>query len=157
MEPTLTSYLAHHNIQYKEFTHPAVFTVEESREIKKTLPGMQSKNLFLKSKGKFYLYTLSTEDRLDIKALKKHLKVKDLQFASPQELKEELSLTPGSVSIFGMIHAKNTHLMIDKKIWEAEQAGFHPNINTATLILTHTELEKFCSTLTTSWEVVNLA
>ena len=157
MDPTLQTYLQEHNLLYKEFTHPAVFTVAESDKIKTSIPGIRSKNLFFKSREKFYLYTLPAEQRLDTKALKKYLNIKHLEFGSPEELKVELHLTPGSVSIFGMIYSKNTILLIDKQIWNAQEAGFHPNVNTATLVITHEELEKFCRTLKASWEVVDIA
>ena len=157
MESSLKTHLEKHNIHYTLYEHPAVFTVTESDKVTKHIPGIRSKNLFLKSSNTFYLYCLPGEKRANLKALKKYLNVKDLAFASPIELKNELHLTPGSVSIFGMIHAKKTHLLIDKEIWSAHQAGFHPNINTATLVVSHHELERFCNTLSSPWEVVDLA
>ncbi len=82
---------------------------------------------------------------------------KKLYFASPEELKGELNLTPGSVSIFGMINSKgNTKLIIDQDIWDAKEIGSHPNINTATLVITHENLEKFCLSLDKKPEVISL-
>ncbi len=157
MDLFLKTYLERHNIKYKIYKHPAVFTVAESDKIKTLIPGVRSKNLFLRDeKNKFYLYCLPGEKRADLKAIKKNLGVKELHFASSEELKKELNLTPGSVSLFGMIHAKNTRLLIDKEIWEAQEVGFHPNINTATLVINHKDLEKFCNNLS-SWEVLSLA
>ncbi len=157
MDSALKEYLSKYNISYDLYEHPAVFTVAESDKVTQHIPGIRSKNLFLKSGEQYYLVCMPGEKRLDIKTLKKHLNVKNLYFASPEELKTELYLTSGSVSIFGMIHAKHTHLLIDKEIWDAKKAGFHPNINTATIVLMHENLEKFCKSLNSHWEVIALA
>ena len=86
--------------------------------------------------------------------LKVHFKINALHFASPEGLKKELNLTPGSVSIFGMIYAKNVYLIIDKELWQADEVSFHPNINTSTIVLNHQNLEKFYNTLTTKKETM---
>jgi len=146
MDPTLTTYLKKHNIQYIEHSHPAVFTVEESKKLDLSLPDVfHTKNLFLKDEAKkFFLVSMYAYNRLDLKSLKEKLNAKKkLSFASAEQLKEQLKLTPGSVSIFGMIYAKSVTLIIDKKLWIAKKVGFHPNINTATLELKHEDLEKF--------------
>ena len=143
MDKTLKDYLKKNRIDCKEHKHPAVFTVAESKKIKKNT-GKHTKCLFIKDeKSNFYLVAMEAEKRLDMKNLKERLKAKKLSFASSEQLKEQLNLTPGSVSIFGMIHAKKVSLVIDKKVWEAEKVGFHPNINTSTLELTHEALERF--------------
>jgi Ala-tRNA(Pro) deacylase len=148
MDKALESYLKNHGIEYNLHEHPAVFTVAESEKINEKIPGLHTKSLFLKDEnGKFYLVCMNAHKKLDIKNLRKILSLKELYFASPEELKSELNLAPGSVSIFGMIHAKSTMLIIGKEVWEAEITGFHPNINTATLEISHKSLEKFCDSL----------
>jgi len=157
MDKNLKTYLEKHNIQYKIYKHPAVFTVEESKSIKTKIPGMHTKCLFLKDeKQNFYLIALSAEKRLNTKSLKDKLRIKDLHFANPEELKQQLNLTPGSVSIFGMIYSKNFFLIIDKELWNAESVGFHPNINTSTIVLNHENLEKFYNTLNIKKEIMEL-
>jgi len=81
--------------------------------------------------------------RLDIKSLRKVLNAKKLHFASAEELKSELNVSPGSVSIFALINSKNVKSIIDEEVWSAEITGFHPNINTSTLEISHENLEKF--------------
>lgn len=157
MDETLLKYLETHNIKYKTHFHQAVFTVEESKKVDKGIPGLHTKNLFLKSeKGKFYLVCMPGDKRLDIKSLSKLLNAGKLSFAYPEQLKEHLNLTPGSVSIFGMIYAKSVKLILDKKVWDAEIVGFHPNINTSTLELTHENLEKFYNSLKSEKEIIEL-
>ena len=92
-----------------------------------------------------------------LKVLKEILNAKKkLFFASGEELKEKLNLTPGSVSIFGMIYASDVTLIIDKEIWESKRAGFHPNVNTATLELKHHDLENFYNSLKSHRMIIEL-
>ena len=157
MDSNLSNYLKEHKIEYKEHKHKAVFTVAESESIKKDIPGLHTKNLFLKDdSGFFYLVCMNAHKRLDIKALRKTLKVDKLHFASPEELKEHLHLTPGSVSIFGMIYSSSVLLLIDKEVWQADIIGSHPNINTATLEITHKDLEKFVKSLKAKYQIIGL-
>src|SRR3989344_3877964 len=90
--------------------------------------------------------------------LKSLLEIKKLNFGSPEELKEKLNLTPGSVSIFGMINSKDSEvvLLIDKEVWDAEKTGFHPNINTSTLELNHEDLEKYYNSLSGEKSILKL-
>lgn len=150
MDASLSNYLKKHNIQFIEHKHPAVFTVEEAKKVEHKLPGVfHTKNLFLKDENnQFYLVCMDAFKKLDLKSLRTEIKAKGkLSFASSEKLKEHLNLTPGSVSIFGMIYAKDVMLILDKEIWSAKKVGFHPNINTATLELTHENLEKFFNSL----------
>lgn len=157
MDKNLESYLSNLGIKYKIHPHKAVFTVEESKSLKQKIPGVHTKNLFLKDdKGRFYLVATSADKRLDIKSLRKKLHAEKLHFGSPEELKENLNLAPGSVSIFGMIYAKKVKLLLDKEVWDAEIVGFHPNVNTATLELTHENFEKFYNSLESEKEIIEL-
>ena len=159
MNVQLKEYLAKNGIKYKIHEHPAVFTVAESKGIEaiQKIPGMRSKNLFLRDeKHNFYLVCMPGEKRLNIRHLEKKLSVKKLNFASPEDLKLELNLTPGSVSIFAMINAKSTKLIIDQEIWNAKITGFHPNINTATLEIQHEDFTKFVNSLKCSKEILKL-
>tara|TARA_Y100000310_G_C20659280_1_gene803772 strand:- start:984 stop:1463 length:480 start_codon:yes stop_codon:yes gene_type:complete len=159
MDKALEDYLKEHNISYKEHEHPAVFTVEESKKVKLSFTGLHTKSLFLKSdSGKFYLVCLQADKRLDIKSLMKILNHKKLHFTSEEELKSILDLTPGSVSIFGLINDKENQvsLILDKDIYEAESVGFHPNINTSTLELSNENFIKFYNSLKQAKEIMEL-
>ena len=157
MDPNLKSYLEKHKIEYKNYKHPAVFTVAESKKIKIDIPALHTKCLFLKDENsQFYLVAIPAEKRLNINLLRKKFNLKKLYFASKEELKSELNLTPGSVSIFGMIYSKNTNLIIDKELWDAESVGFHPNINTSTILLNHENLEKFYNSIDIRKSIIEL-
>ena len=159
MDQNLKSYLQNHKIDHAIHNHPAVFTVEESKKIDAEIPGvLHTKNLLLKdAKNNFYLVCMYAHQRLNLKLLKEKSNAnKKLTFASPAELKAHLNISPGSVSIFNMIYAKNVQLIIDKKVWSADRTGFHPNINTATLELAHKDLEKFCDSIHSKKQIIDL-
>lgn len=69
-----------------------------------------------------------------------------------------LGLEPGSVSPFGLINdsAHHVHLFIDEKLNEYEKLAFHPNINTATLVINKTDLIRFVSFLGNTWEFIRM-
>ncbi len=160
MDNHLEEYLKKNNFSYTLFKHPAVFTVEQSKNEPaiKNIPGTRTKSLFLKNENSsFYLITLVGEKRLNIKALEKHLKVKHLQFASSEELKAQLDVNPGSVSLFSILNGRNISLIIDKEIWKADFAGYHPNINTETLVLSKEALKTLFKILKCKKEVIELA
>jgi|SRR3989344_7279482 len=150
MDNKLKSFLEKNNIVFIQHKHPAVFTVNESKRIKENIPGQHTKCLFLKDENSiFYLVCMNAYKRLHMKTLRKKFNVKKMHFALPEELEEKLGLTPGSVSIFGLINNSDNsvNLILDKEVWTAEKVGFHPNINTSTLELSHNDLEKFVNLL----------
>ena len=157
MDENLKQYLEKYNIKYRLYEHSAVFTVAESKSIKQKIPGRHTKCLFLKDNNKnYYLVAIPADKRLNIKLLKEKLSIKDLHFASPEELKQYLNLTPGSVSIFGLIYTDEVNLIIDKELWEAKLVGFHPNINTSTIVLEHHNIEKFYNSVNNRKEIIQL-
>ena len=159
MDITLEEYLREHKIKFKEYGHRAVFTVDESSDLKKSIPGLHCKCLFMKdSNGKFYLVGMPAEKRLDIKNLRKMFDVGKMHFASAEELFEKLKLKPGSVSIFGLVNnfEKDVFFILDKDVWNAEAVGFHPNLNTSTIVLKHDDLERFYNSVDNRKEVVDL-
>lgn len=116
--------------------HQAVFTVEESSALHDRLPGVHSKNLFLKdSEGRFWLVTVPAEIRVDLKALPAAMGSKRLSFAKAEDLLRLLALTPGSVTPLGVIndgHAMVT-VVLDHAIADAMTVWVHPLRNTASL------------------------
>lgn len=161
MDQKLAFFLAEHTIAYTLYEHPAVFTVAEAHEVCKNVPGLACKNLFLKSTGngatrQYYLMTMPATKRLGIKQLTAQLGVKKLTFASEQELMEILHLTPGSVSPLGLIHdaQHQTIFLVDQEVWDAPSINVHPNINTASVELTHEALEKFIIVVGVHYRVI---
>ena len=157
MDSKLSGWLNNLGIKCKEYEHPAVFTVQESRKLTEPIPGKRSKSLFLKDEsGSYYLITLLGEKRLNTSYLRKKLGIKKLEFASPQEMEKELKVKPGSVSLFCIINSDKTMLILDEELWDAELSGYHPNINTSTLVLDHENLKKFYDSLKCKKEIFKL-
>lgn len=145
------NYLKQLNIEYKLHRHPAVFTVEEAQKYTIKTEGKDTKNLFLKESknNKYYLLIIEGSKRANLKEVEKVIGSKKLSFASPEDLKRILDLTPGSVSPFGLINDKEklVNLLIDKDLVNSELIGFHPNDNTATVELSTKDFMKYLDTL----------
>lgn len=159
MDQNLIDILNRNKINFRVFEHPPVFTVEQAKNTYelKDIPGIRTKNLFLKDeRDNYYLVCLRGDKRLNMKHLEKSLTTKHLKFATAEELKRHLNLTPGSVSIFGMIYSKKVLLIIDKESFESEAISFHPNINTHTLVLDNDNLVRFLNTCKINYKVIDL-
>ncbi len=158
MDEKLREYFEKNKIEYKLYSHPAVYTVEESNRIGMPYKGLHTKSLFLRDENRnYYLVSMGADKRLDIKYLQSFLNVKKLKFASPLELKAILNVSPGSVSIFCIINAKNSiTLILDESIWNSELVAFHPNVNTATIDIDHYNFSRFYESLNTRKLILKL-
>lgn len=127
------------NISYTLHYHPAVSTVDEAMKYWETIDAAHCKNLFFRNhKGnRHYLVVVSYLQQLNVRLLELKLKQGKLSFASDERMMRYLGLKPGSVSPFGLINdtEKHVHVFIDKKLLEAEFVSFHPNENTATIVI----------------------
>lgn len=143
----IDDFLRRHGIAAVRHEHPAVMTVEESERLVPPLPGAKTKNLFLRDKkgARHFLVTVPAARAVDLVALGAALGAGRLGFASPERLHRHLAITPGSVSLLALANdtAGAVEFVIDRSLWEAEAVQAHPLINTATTILTHTDLDLF--------------
>lgn len=134
-------------IQFEKHEHPPVFTVEEAAKYDRGIDGGKSKNLFLRNaKGdKHYLVIMQADKRLDLQWLATFLNENKLSFASEERLEKYLGLKPGSVGPFGLINNadKSVHVVVDTDLMKFQKLGYHPNTNTATLVITAEDLKKF--------------
>ncbi|MEO8133213.1 MAG: prolyl-tRNA synthetase associated domain-containing protein [Betaproteobacteria bacterium] len=143
----LAQFLLDHDLVLPCHEHAAVMTVEESNRLMPKLPGVKTKNLFLRDrKGlRHLLVTLPAELPVDLNALGGELGVGRLGFASPERLLKHLGITPGSVSLLALVNdtAQAVEFVIERTLWEADAIQAHPLVNTATMIVGHAELERF--------------
>lgn len=137
---TTVEFLKQHEIPYTSYTHPAVFTTAEAAIHCAHVPGLDCKNLFLKDKGseRFFLITIPSSKRLNIKALASTLGVKELRFGNEEELWRVLKIKPGAVSPLGLINdeEKRATFIIDQEVWDVDELNIHPNVNTESLVFT---------------------
>lgn len=158
-DPTLLSFLNQHNIVFDYYEHRPIFTVEEGEDIKHTIPGIHTKNLFLTDKkGQYFLVCVESSKRLPINQFRKLIWVKDLSFATPEEMKKILNLTSGSVSLFGLIQQPtNLYLYLDEDLRVSKKVWRHPNRNDATIMIDHKNLEKFLNAIWVRAAIVKIA
>jgi Ala-tRNA(Pro) deacylase len=134
------------NIHYEKYEHPPVFTVEEAEKYDRG-DAVHSKNLFLRNKkgNRHYLVVTAASKQINIKELETKLEEKNLSFASSERLLNYLGLTPGSVSPFGLINDMNkeVQVVVDQDLLRGDKQAFHPNINTATLVISTPDFKKF--------------
>ena len=132
---------------YQRIEHPAVFTCEEADKYHTGIEAVSTKNLFLRDKKKrhYFLVVTSCERTVRLDELKERLGVSHLRFASEPDLMRLLGVGRGSVTMMGLVNdtAHEVALWIDSEIWGGEQFMCHPLVNTATLVLSKAELERF--------------
>ena len=144
----LNEFLSAHDITLARCEHPAVMTVEESDRLVPKLPGAKTKNLFLRdAKGRrHFLVTIPGARTVDLSKLGEALGIGRLGFASSERLLAHLGLTPGSVSLLGLMNDTEHHkveFVIDQDLWDAEAVQAHPLVNTATCVIPHADLVRF--------------
>ncbi len=125
------------DVPFERVDHDAVGTIEDCAEIEKLLDIEICKNLFLRnSKGdQYYLLMLPGGKHLVTKDLAKKIGSTRLSFGTPEKMEEYLDITPGSVSVLGLMndHGNNIQFLVDNDIKKWEYFGCHPCINTSSL------------------------
>jgi Ala-tRNA(Pro) deacylase len=145
--PDLFETLSELNIPYEHHEHAPVFTCEEAYA---ALPGhdsVQTKNIFLRDKrGRRHILLVTTcEKAVDIKEFAEQADADRLSFGSPERLMKYLGVLPGSVTVLGLINdaSLGVELFVDREVWNTAKWRCHPLINSATLVLARTDLERF--------------
>ena len=135
-------------IAYFRVDHDHADTIEACEAVEQVLGEKICKNLFLcnRQKTQFYLLMLEGEKVFKTRDLSKQLGVARLSFADPADMEKYLDITPGSVSVLGLMNDPDNavQLVLDKPIAESTRIGCHPCINTSTLaVSTQDILTKF--------------
>ena len=147
-------------ISYERHEHPAVFTAADASQFWDPIPGVQCKNLFLRNKkgDRHYLVVVEIGKRVDLKDLVRTVADDRLSFGSAERLMAELGLTPGSVSPFGLLNDADgsVRVLIDQDLKGADRLIFHPNINTASVVVSWADLERFLATRANRVSVISL-
>ena len=147
-------------IEYEIHEHPPVPTVEEALPYWGQIDATHCKNLFFRNhKGnRHYLVILRHDRQLNIKDLEQRLKQGKISFASPQRMEKYLGLSGGSVSVFGLINDEenHTHLFLDAALQRVEKISFHPNENSATMVISFESFIRFLDWTGNSYEFIQL-
>lgn len=126
-------------IVYSRVDHSHADTIEDCHEVEKVLGWPVCKNLFLcnRQKTQYYLLMLEGDKVFKTKDLSKQLGVSRLSFAEAEDMERLLGVSPGSVTVLGLMHdkEKQVQLVMDKPIFEGENISCHPCISTSTLVM----------------------
>lgn len=136
------------SIPFLRLDHDATATIDDCHEVDQLLQITICKNLFLcnAQKTKFYLLLISGNKKFKTKDLSAQIGTARLSFASPEYMEKYLDITPGSVSVMGLINDKDNQvqLLIDKEVLNEKFIGCHPCINTSSIRIKTTDvMEKF--------------
>ena len=153
-------FLEDHGIEYETHYHPPLPTIELALEYWKDIDSTHCKNLFFRNhKGnRHYLVVFECHNQMAIHQIEKMLKQGKLSFASEQRMEKYLGLKPGSVSPFGLINDTNKEvkLFLDKNLQDAQLLSFHPNDNTASLVVKNSDFINFLSHWGGEYEFLDL-
>lgn len=131
-------------ITYSRLDHEETATIESCLEVEKLLGIDICKNLFLcnAQKTSFYLLLMPGRKKFVTKDLSKQLATSRLSFAGAEYMAEFLNITPGSVSVLGLMNDKNNQvqLLIDNDLLLSDDFGCHPCVNTSSLKLKFQEV-----------------
>ena len=124
-------------VEYERIDHEPAMTMEICEEIDKTLGATICKNLFLcnRQQTDFYLLMMPGDKPFKTKDLSAQIGSSRLSFATPEHMEKYLDITPGSVSVLGLMNDKDNavRLLIDEDVLTGEYIGCHPCINTSSL------------------------
>ena len=127
-------------IEYERVDHEEANTMEACLAIDEVLaPAVICKNLFLcnAQKTRFYLLMIREDKKFLTKDISKQINSARLSFGPAEYMEHFLDITPGSVSVLGLMNDKenNVTLLVDEDVLAAEYFGCHPCINTSSLRL----------------------
>lgn len=148
-------------IEYERIDHEAAYTMEVCEEIDKVLGGRTCKNLFLcnRKKTAFYLLLMPGDKPFKTKDLSAQIGSARLSFAGEEDMLELLNLTPGSVTVLGLLYDKENKvkLLVDEEVLHDPLFGCHPCINTSSIKMKTSDVfEKVIPALTGEWVKVTL-
>ncbi|MBR3614919.1 MAG: prolyl-tRNA synthetase associated domain-containing protein [Clostridia bacterium] len=148
MKEKVLSKLKELNINYTEVEHTPVYTIEDMDALGNVFENAKiCKNLFVRDqKGKrHFLVVLPEEKRAPLADIATKIESTKLSFASPERLMKYLKLEPGAVTPLSVINdeSNEVEVVFDEDLKKEEMLGVHPCVNTATILLTPADLEKY--------------
>ena len=124
-------------VEYDRVDHAPAMTMEDCKEVDEILESMVCKNLFLcnRQETAFYLLMIPDTKVFHTKDLSAQIGSARLSFAKPEYMEKFLDITPGSVSVMGLMNdtEHRVKLLIDEDVLSSEYVGCHPCINTSSI------------------------
>ena len=139
-------------VGYDRVDHAPAMTMEDCKEVDEILESMVCKNLFLcnRQETAFYLLMIPDTKVFHTKDLSAQIGSARLSFAKPEYMEQFLNITPGSVSVMGLMNdtEHRVKLLIDEDVLASEYVGCHPCINTSSIRFRTSDLvEKILSAM----------
>lgn len=127
-------------ISFERVDHEPAETMEACLAIDEVLaPAVICKNLFLcnTQKTNFYLLMIREDKKFKTKEISKQINSARLSFATSEFMEQYLDITPGSVSVMGLMNdiENKVKLLVDEDVIHSEYVGCHPCINTSSMRL----------------------
>ena len=146
-EAELNEFLAGLGIAVSTIRHPPLYTVADSQALRGEIPGGHTKNLFLKDKkDNYFLVTVGEEAVVDLKQIHHLIGASGrVSFGKPEMLMELLGVTPGAVTVFGVINdtQRKVKVVLDQELMDHAVINGHPLTNEATTSIAAADLIKF--------------
>ena len=123
-------------LDFQIHEHQPLYTVEDSENLRGSINGFHTKNLFLKNKkDNFFLFSCEENARVDLKRFSKSIDAKNLSFANENYLEKYLGIKPGSVSPYALLNdiENVVEFYLDEKLVKSDIINYHPLINTSTI------------------------
>ncbi len=159
-DPMVYRELEELEIPFIYYEHPPAPTVDIAALYWKDIEAAHCKNLFFRNhKGnRHYLVIFHYLRELNVRELESRLRQGKLSFASEHRMQTYLGLSPGSVSPFGLIHdqSRHVHLFIDIRLKDHARISFHPNDNTASLVIATADFIRFLDARGNTYEFLEL-
>lgn len=153
-------YLSQKGIVFDYYEHPAAPTIEIASQFYRGEGTVLCKNLFFRNhKGnRHYLVIMDARHNMDIHDIEHRLHQGKLSFASTERMQKYLGVTPGSVSLFALVNDINHEvvLFVDNELKNARKVSFHPNDNTASLVISNADMMKFIESIGNQYEFLDL-
>ncbi len=134
------------DIPFYRTDHEPAWNMEVCNVIDAVLGVLICKNLFLcnRQKTRFYLLLMPGDKPFQTRNLSRQLGISRLSFGSPEDMERLLNLSPGSVSVMGLMNdtENQVQLVVDQVVLEQEEFGCHPCINTSSLKMKTADLVK---------------
>ena len=149
-------------VKHRTVEHPPIFTVEEGRGFKASMPGGHSKNLFLKDKkDRLFLAVAHCDTKVDIVGYGRAAGAKGrLSFGRPELMTATLGVIPGAVTPFALINETSRALVevaLDTRLMDWDAIWFHPLENTASTAISPADLMAFLKACGFAPRLVDLA
>ena len=131
-------------VEFQRIDHEEANTMEACAEIDRVLDATICKNLLLcnRQNTAFYLLMIPGHKHFKTSTFSKTIGSSRLSFAAPEYMERFLDITPGSVSVLGLMndHDNQVQLVIDEDVLKGGYFGCHPCINTSSLRLKTSDL-----------------